>query len=146
MLAYRLELKADDNDTFLVTCPDLPEVTTFGTSREEALARATRAIEEALAARMADDRAIPVWHPPGKRTNLTTDFVRLPLLTALKVLLYSRLQGSGVTRAELARRLGWHREQVDRLFRLDHKSRVDQLEAAFRALGSEIAVEIKAAA
>ncbi|MCO5159887.1 MAG: hypothetical protein M9939_02020 [Mesorhizobium sp.] len=43
-----------------------------------------------------------------------------------------------MTRAELARRLGWHREQVDRLFRLDHKSRLDQLESAFKALGETI--------
>ena len=145
MLAYHLELNTDDNDTFLVTCSELPEVTTFGTSREEAVAQAIRAIEDALAARMADSRDIPVRLPRGG-TNPATDFVRLPLLTTLKVLLYNRLQSSEVTRAELARRLGWHREQVDRLFRLDHKSRVDQLEAAFRALGNEIAVEIKAAA
>jgi len=29
--------------------------------------------------------------------------------------------------AELSRRLGWKRESVDRLFRLDHASRLEQL-------------------
>ena len=50
----------------------------------------------------------------------------LPLLTTLKVGLYA-LPRRGIRRAELARRLGWHREQVDRLFRLDHKSRLSRL-------------------
>ena len=49
--------------------------------------------------------------------------------------LYMICSRRGVSRAELARRLEWHREQVDRLFRLDHKSRLDQMEAAFEALG-----------
>ena len=29
-LAYDIKLEPDDNGTFLVTCPALPEVTTFG--------------------------------------------------------------------------------------------------------------------
>lgn len=53
---------------------------------------------------------------------------------------------SQTTRAELARRLGWHREQVDRLFRLDHASRLDRLKATFKALHREMGVEIIEAA
>jgi antitoxin HicB len=52
----------------------------------------------------------------------------------LKSALYMICRQKGVSRAELARRLHWHREQVDRLFRLDHKSQLDQLEAAFNAI------------
>jgi antitoxin HicB len=45
------------------------------------------------------------------------------------------------------RRLGWRsRESVDRLFRLDHASRLDQIEAAFRALGRRIDVKVESAA
>ena len=36
MLGYRIELYLDDNGTVLVTCPDLPEVTTFAASEAEA--------------------------------------------------------------------------------------------------------------
>jgi antitoxin HicB len=38
--------------------------------------------------------------------------------------------------------MGVHREQVDRLFRIDHKSRLDQIEAAAKALGVSISVGI----
>ena len=47
---------------------------------------------------------------------------------------------------EAARRLGWHGPQVDRLLDLRHKSRMDQLEAAFRALGRKLGIEVVKAA
>jgi antitoxin HicB len=69
-------------------------------------------------------------------------YVELPMLTYLKAGLYMISRSAGVTRAELARRMGVHREQVDRLFRLGHKSRLDQIEAAAKALGIDISVAI----
>src|SRR5829696_2221045 len=59
MVAYRVKLTPDDNDTLLVTCPKIPMVTTFGSTREEALAHAVDAIETALASMIADDEPIP---------------------------------------------------------------------------------------
>jgi antitoxin HicB len=67
----------------------------------------------------------------------------MPLLTDLKAELYTALQATGTSRAELARRLDWHREQVDRLFRLDHASRVDQIENAFEALHRNVDVRVR---
>jgi antitoxin HicB len=45
---YAVILSPDDNGAWLVTCGVLPEVTTFGETREEALKNAVFAIEEAL--------------------------------------------------------------------------------------------------
>jgi antitoxin HicB len=140
MLGYPIKLTPDDNDTFLVTCPALPEVTTFGKTQEEIQHAATSAIEEAIAARISYGEALPPLVPPGRAGR--SRFVKLPALTALKAQLYIVLRESGVTRAELARRLGWHREQVDRLFRLNHGSRLDRLEAAFKALQRELDVRL----
>jgi len=42
--------------------------------------------------------------------------------------------------AELARRLGWHMPQVDRLFDLRHASKLDQIETAARSLGRTVEV------
>jgi antitoxin HicB len=49
-------------------------------------------------------------------------------------------------KAGLARRLGIAKAAVDRLFDLTHDSRLDQIEAAFRALGKEIRIQISDAA
>jgi antitoxin HicB len=140
MLEYRIDLTPDDNGTFLVTCPQLPIVATFGETEEEARRHAIDAIETALASMIDDGEDVPV--PDG----LAGKTVRLPLLTTLKVNLYWALRASKITRAELARRLEWNRESVDRLFRLDHRSRLEQIEAAFSALGREVDVDVRDAA
>jgi predicted RNase H-like HicB family nuclease len=56
---YRVTLTPDENGTVLVTCPDLPKVTTFGEDEEDAIGRAADAIEEALATRIARREDIP---------------------------------------------------------------------------------------
>lgn len=148
MLDYPIELTPDDNGTLLVTCPLLPEVTTFGESETEAWRHAQEAIEEAIGARLARWDAVPL--PDGSVDRGVSDrkvsSVRLPLLTEMKVLLFRACRDAGVSRAELARRLDWHREQVDRLFRVDHASRVDQFDAAFAALKSDLKIEVGHAA
>ena len=145
MIGYRVDLAPDDNGSLLVTCPQLPMVAAFGDTREDALSHALDAIETALASMIDDGEKIP----RPKAADLAKDdglTVRLPALTALKVQLVWALEAAGITRAELARRLKWNRESVDRLFRLDHRSRLEQLEAAFRALGRRVDVVVREAA
>jgi antitoxin HicB len=133
---YALDL-TPDGDTLLVTSPDFPEVTSFGATRDDALQRGRLAIEEAIAGRMADALDIPPPRPvPGPGPS-----VDLALLSVLKAGLYMQLRARGLTRADLMRRLGWQREQVDRLFRLTHKSTLQQIEAAYKALGAELRVD-----
>jgi antitoxin HicB len=67
-------------------------------------------------------------------------------MTSLKVSLYRALRESGITRAELSRRLHWNLESVDRLFRLDHASRLEQIEAAFGALDRSVTLTVEEAA
>ena len=123
------------------SAPAFPEVTSFGGSQPEACGNGRSAIEEAIAARIADGEDIP--HPLTKplkgRGRLS---VEVPALVYLKVALYMIGRGKKVSRAELARRLKWHREQVDRLFRLDHNSQIDQLEAAFNALDVRLSFDL----
>jgi antitoxin HicB len=135
-MRYPVRLTKDDNDTFLVTFPDFPEAATFGETREEALARAIDALETAIQGRMSDREDIP---PPS---GIRGPFVTLPSQTVAKILLYRTMRRDQVTRAELGRRLRWHRPQVDRLFDFRHASRLDQLDAAFGALGARLEVAV----
>ena len=130
----------DDNGTVLVTCPDLPEVTTFGDDEQEAMLRAVDAIEEALAARIA--RREPIKAATRGKKHVVT----LPALTALKVELYRATLKDKVRKSELARRLSVHAPQVDRLFDLRHDSKLEQIESAFKALGRRIVLSVEKAA
>jgi antitoxin HicB len=136
---YELVLDMDDNDSFLVTTPAFPEVTTFGCDQPEALVNGRKAIEEAIASRISAGDDLPL---PQKETSGKGQWVEVPALVFLKSAFYMICKEEGVSRAELARRLKWHREQVDRLFRLDHKSRLDQMELAFKAVGISLAFDI----
>jgi antitoxin HicB len=63
-----------------------------------------------------------------------------------KVELYRQFRASGLRKVDLARRLGIPKTVIDRLFDLMHNSRLDQIEAAFAALGKRLAVQIEDAA
>ena len=76
---------------------------------------------------------------PGATTAFS---IELPMHTSLKMLLYRVMRERKLRKASLARRLGWKGPQVDRLFDLRHASRLDQLEAAFAALGKRIEVVV----
>ena len=142
-MSYEIVLKMDETAdgalSWLATCPAFPEVTTSGDDQQEACVNGLRAIEEAISARISDNEPLP---HPVKETKGKGVFVELPALTFLKSALYMNCRELNVSRAELARRLGWHREQVDRLFRIDHKSQIDQMEAAFKAIGVPLAFNI----
>ena len=132
MLAYPIAIE-DDDGTVLATSPDFPELTTFGDDREEAIVRAVYALEEAIAARIHDRQDIPA--PSQGETNAV-----LPTLTSVKVMLYQGMREQGVGKAELARRLGWHLPQVDRVLDVQHRSRLDQMDAALGAIGRRLHV------
>jgi len=141
VLRYSVKLMKDTNDTILVEAPDVPGAHTFGEDREEALLRAPDAIETMLMCYIDFRRDIPM-----PRAGRRGPFVTLPALTEAKLALYTEMRAAKVGKAELARRLNWHLPQVDRLLDLRHNSRLDQLEAAFRALGKRISVEVSTAA
>ena len=138
MLRYRLKFEPDDNGTILVTSPDFP-IVTYGEDEASALRHASEAIETLLASMIEARDDIP---PPSDDDDASV-FVRLPLQTTLKVELYRTLRAAGLARADLQRRLGWQRESVDRLFHLDHNSKIEQLDVAFHALGKTIAVDVQ---
>ncbi len=127
-----------DGDTVLVTFADVPEAITFGTDEDEALLHAIDALETALSLYVDARKPLPV---PGraKRGQRT---VRPSALECAKLGLYQAMTEQGIKKAELARRLGWHMPQVDRLFDLRHASRLDQIEAAARVLGRTLEVRV----
>ena len=135
MLSYPIDLE-DDDEIVLATSPDFPELTTFGDDRGEALDRVVDALEEAIAARIHTGQGIP---RPSDGKNRAV----LPTLTAIKVILYQGMKDEGIGKAELARRLGWHLPQVDRVLDVRHRSRLDRMDAALRAIGRQLEVSAR---
>lgn len=141
MFTYPVNLEPEDGG-FVVTFPDVPGAITEGDSEAEALTNAAAALETMLAAMIADRQVLP----EPSRVRKGQRAVTLPPLSAAKVELYRALHKAGIRKAELARRLGWHITQVDRLLDLRHASKLEQLDQAFHALGKQIEIQIRDAA
>jgi antitoxin HicB len=142
MLSYPVKLTPDDNGTILMTAPDLPEVSTFGADKADALVRAADAIATALKGRIRAREAIPAASAPRRGQRR----VRLPAIVATKLELYRAMIETRTRKADLARKLGVHAPQIDRLLDLDHKSQLNQIEAAAKAIGRELHIELRPAA
>ena len=137
MISYRVKIVPDE-DTFLVTSPDFPELTTFGDTVGDALGYAVGAFQEAIAARIHYKEPIPVPSKGRAKSYVVT----LPLQTEMKVRLYQSLGESGVKKAELARMLNLHRQEIDRLLDFKQSTSIGKIEAAFAALGKQLKIEV----
>jgi antitoxin HicB len=135
-MRYRVTITPDDGQ-FTLTFPDVPEAITFGETREEALARAPDALLTIFDALMKDRRPIP------QPSVITGPSIELPALDTAKIELYRAMRSADVGKAELARRLDWHLPQVDRVLDVHHGSRLDQMEAAFAAVGKRLRVTVE---
>ena len=71
---------------------------------------------------MEERKDIPSPSQAGKKQP----YITLSALSEAKISLYKQMRKSGVKNTELARRLGWHLPQVNRLLDLRHQSRLDQ--------------------
>ena len=97
-LTYPIKLEPDDNGTLLVTCPTLPEVTTFGEDKAEARAMLSRRLRSAHGRWSGSSGAERQEQGFGANANI------------VRVALYRLLARENVTRAKLMRRLNWKRE------------------------------------
>jgi len=138
MFDYPVTLKPDSNGSVLVTFVDVPEAITFGADEDEALLNAVDALETGLSFYVDDRKPLPAASKPKKGQKT----VRPCALECAKLGVYQSMTEQGIKKAELARRLGWHMPQVDRLLDLRHASKLDQIETAARALGKQVVVQI----
>lgn len=138
MFNYPVTLTLDDGNV-LVTFADVPEAITFGTDEQEALVQAIDALETGLSFYMDTRQPLPV-PSKAKRGQKT---VSPSALECAKLGVYKAMTDQGIRKAELARRLGWHMPQVDRLFDLRHASKFEQLETAAAVLGKRLVLSLE---
>lgn len=136
MFDYPVILACDDNETVLVTFPDVPGAITYGDDEAEALAHAVDALETVLSGLIADRRDVPAPSAANGRPTVAPS-----LLGALKVAVYRTMRARGWRKADLARAMGLNPRQIDRLLDLRHGSTVAQLDQALAVCGVRASVE-----
>ena len=128
---------------FVVTLPDFGYGVTQRETDEEAIGMAQDLLMLTIGDYIWESKALPA---PRRHRGSKFRPVPLPALQAVKVDLYTAFLESGLKKVELARRIGIPKTHIERLFSLRHHSRLNQIEAAFAALGKRLHVEARDAA
>ena len=139
MFKYPVTIIKDGRD-LLVTFKDVPEAITFGKTEADALSNAVDALETGLSFYVDARKSLP----KPSRAKRGQKLISPSALESAKLGVYQAMMDQGIKKAELARRLGWHMPQIDRLFDLKHSSKFDQIEAAATVLGCHIEITVAA--
>jgi antitoxin HicB len=136
--SYPVTLTPDEADGgFVVTFQDLPEAITQGETTAGALIEAADALEEAIAGRIRRGDSIPEPSPAED-----CPAVPVPAQIAAKAALYLALRETGISKSELASRLGCDEKEVRRLLDPRHPSKLPRIQKALAALGKGLSVRL----
>ena len=138
MLSYPAHFEPAEEGGFVVTFPDIPEAITQGESVEDALLHASDALETALDFYFEAGRTIPAPSKPKRGQFM----IELPASVSAKILLLNEMNAQKVRPAELARRLKVTPQEVTRLINPRHRSKIDGIAAALKALGKSMEIRV----
>lgn len=141
-IVYPVQLTPQEDNSVLVTFPDVPEALTDGATESEALTMAADCLVAALGGYIRLGRAIPEPSAPGE----TQSTVVLPLLVSAKLALYRSMRDAGLSCAEMAGRLRTEEKAVERLLDLDQRSYIERVDEALGILGKRLVVDVQDAA
>jgi antitoxin HicB len=128
---------------FVITFPDVEGAISQGDDEQDAREMARDALITMLAHCIRHGKAIQrPSRPKGRKYRM----IALPAIVALKTELYLAFKSSGLTKTSLALKLGIPKTTVDRLFDFRNHTRIDQIEAAFTALGKRLSMQTEDAA
>ena len=131
----RYPVKIEHTGTsFFVSFPDIPEALTEGQTLDEALEMAKDALETALEFYFEDERAVPMPSAPAEGQQV----IELSASLWAKVLLLNAMVTEHVRPVDLARKLEVKPQDVTRLLRLRHPSKIDSIANALRAVGKTL--------
>lgn len=123
---------------YVVTFRDIPEAITQGDTLEEADEMAADVLVSAMDFYFDGRRAVPPPSAPLEGERL----VELPTSVSAKVLLLNELVASGITNAELARRMGARPQEIQRIVNLNHATKIDTIASALAAMGKRLEVRL----
>lgn len=125
-----------DSGGFVVSFPDIPEALTQGDSREEALSMALDALVTAFEFYFEDNQKVPL------PSEVTGEFVDVPLSVASKVLMLNAFIDSSLTQIDLAKGMGVKKQEITRLFDLKHATKIDAVQKAMQVLGKRLELQV----
>jgi antitoxin HicB len=137
--AYRALFEPGERrGTIVVTFPDVPEAVTQGRNETDARAMAEVALGLVLLAYLKRGKPLP--KPRSRSRNLVEIAVAPDAAAKLAVL--ESFAAAGITKSELARRIGKNEKEVRRILDPKHPTKLPALIGALRALGKRLMIGV----
>jgi antitoxin HicB len=137
--AYRALFEPGDRrGNVVVTFPDVPEAVTQGRGEADARGMAEEALGLVLLSYLQQGKPLP---KPRAKGRGFVDIAVAPDVAA-KLAVLESFAAAGITKSELARRIGKDEKEVRRILDPRHPTKLPALTAALRALGKRLVVGI----
>jgi antitoxin HicB len=136
---YAVLLSPADEGGYVATCRDLPELITQGESVEEALEEASDAMDEVFATYLTEGLDFPEPSKARRREHM----VAPPPETVAKAALYVAMRRAGISKVQLAKRLGVDEKEVRRLLDPHYGSKLPRIAKAISVLGQRLVIGVE---
>lgn len=138
---YPAQVELGDEGGLVVTFPDVPEAITQGEDEADARAMAADALGLALLTYLSQGRLLPDASPlaGGFSVGVEPD-------VAAKLAILEAFRDAGISKSEMARRLGKDEKEVRRILDPMHATKLPALQAALAVLGRRLVVGVEDAA
>jgi antitoxin HicB len=138
---YAVLLTPAEEGGYVVTCRDLPELVTQGETVDDALVQAADAMDEVFAAYLTEGRDFPRVSKAKGREHLVAPPAEMVAKAALSV----AMREAGISKVQLAKRLGVDEKEVRRLLDPHYGSKLPRIAKAIGLLGQRLVVGVEAA-
>lgn len=138
---YAVRLAPAEEGGFVVSCRDLAQLVTQGDGPEHALSEAADAMDEVFAAYMLGGLDLPAPTKARKGEH----WVSPPVGTVAKAALYVAMRDAGITKVQLAKRLGVDEKEVRRMLDPHYGSKLPRIAQAIGLLGRRLVIGLEAA-
>ena len=138
---YAVSLAVAKEGGFIVACRDLPQLVTQGDDLAHALSEAADAMDEVFAAYMQGGLDFPAPSKMRRGERLVSP----PAETIAKAALYVAMSDAGITKVQLAKRLGIDEKEVRRLLDPHYGSKLPRIAQAISVLGRRLVIGLEAA-
>ena len=139
---YPAKIEKDEAGFFLVTFPDIHFAATDGKTMAEAQEEARDCLEEAIAVSITDNLDFPFPSPIHNGLHA----IPLTAQMSAKAALYIAVRETGISKSELARRLGVDEKEIRRMLSPKHQTKLPRIEQALSPLGYQLSVSLQKAA
>ncbi len=136
---YAVLLTAADEGGHVVTCRDLPALITQGDDEADALVQAADAMDEVFATLMLESQPLPEPSKLRRRERLVSP----PAETMAKAALYVAMRDAGISKTELAERMGIDEKAVRRLLDPHYPSKLPRIAQAVGLLGQQLVIGLE---